>query len=247
MATGNIDLQFLLIPGFGGTGRLFRHLVALFPPGTRVTIARYPAAADSVVELSAAAAEFVDDWSRTVVISESMGSLVAVDLCRRLSSHPRAAVFCAAFAQSPRPTLVRLGLAIPSALLHWLATHSLMIRMAGTAGSGELASTLQSVTGEMGARLFRKRLEIIGSSDIRASLPALTMPSLYLQATADRLVPACASDEFCSLVPGIRRTTVAGPHFLLQAAPRECLREIQSFLAGLESPVSARVPQTSSR
>jgi pimeloyl-ACP methyl ester carboxylesterase len=99
----------------------------------------------------------------------------------------------------------------------------------------------------MGARIFRKRLEIIGSTDVREPLRSLTMPSLYLQASADRLVPACASDEFCSLLPGIRRASVVGPHFLLQAAPRECLREIQAFLAGLASPVSERVPQTSSR
>jgi pimeloyl-[acyl-carrier protein] methyl ester esterase len=247
MAPGNTDLQFLLIPGFGGTGRLLRHLAALFPEGTEVTIARYPAAADSVAELSAAVAEFVSDWSRTVVISESMGSLVAVDLCRRFSSSPRAAVFCAAFARSPRPALIQLGLALPSAFLYWLATLRLSFRMAGTTGNGELANTLQSVTGEMGAVTFRQRLKIIGGTDLRGLLPALAMPSLYLQASADRLVPACASDEFCSLLPGIRRTRVAGPHFLLQAAPRACLREIEAFLAGLDSPVSGPVPQTSSR
>jgi pimeloyl-[acyl-carrier protein] methyl ester esterase len=240
-------LKLLLLPGFGGTGRLFQRVLQRVTPATSVSVFQYPPGVASLAELSDAAAQLCSDWPSTVLVSESMGSLVAVELCRRLPVMPRAAIFCAAFARSPKPLALDAGLLLPDSVLRWMTSNPLAIRLACMGQrDDELLSNLRQVTSAIPIAELRRRLGLIRRSDIRSHLATLAMPTLYLQASGDRLVPAHLSDEFCAAVPGIRRAVVRGPHLLLQSAPEECLRIIATFLGEADS-LSAAAARTSSR
>ncbi len=57
--------------------------------------------------------------------------------------------------------------------------------------------------------------------DVSEELSQVTIPSMYLRASHDRVVPQAASELISSILPDIQVKTLAGPHFLLQAAPVE--------------------------
>jgi len=61
-------------------------------------------------------------------------------------------------------------------------------------------------------------------------LSKITLPSLYLRASDDRLVPLQAATDLISRLPQSTLITIAAPHFLLQAAPIEAARTILEFL-----------------
>lgn len=56
------------------------------------------------------------------------------------------------------------------------------------------------------------------------------MPVLYLQASADRLIPRGVGEDLQKLNPAIRLERVEGPHFLLQTQPKAAAAAIKVFL-----------------
>ena len=66
--------------------------------------------------------------------------------------------------------------------------------------------------------------------DVRALLDRIRVPTLYLRATEDRLVPRSAAASFKRFAPSARVVEIEGPHFLLQANPVETARVISGFV-----------------
>lgn len=56
------------------------------------------------------------------------------------------------------------------------------------------------------------------------------MPALYLQASADRLIPQAVGDDLRRLNPAIQLERLEGPHFLLQTQPQAAAAAIKVFL-----------------
>ncbi len=56
------------------------------------------------------------------------------------------------------------------------------------------------------------------------------VPCLYIQATSDRSVPSSSLLDFIEAVPDLRVKRIKGPHFILQARPRESLSAIRNFV-----------------
>ena len=237
--------EYLLLPGFDGTGRLFAPLLSCLASRNDVCVAQYPPELASLAELAAAAQASVRNWPATVVLCESMGGLAAIELCRRMESAPAALVFCAAFARAPQAPLLRAALLLPDPLLRWAAANPVGIRFASVGADADVAllGQVREVSSHLSAATLRSRLRLIATTDLRDRLATLRAPALYLQARSDRLVPRAASDEFCERVANIRRVVIAGPHLLLQAAPRACLHAIVTFLRD----VSARAESTKAR
>ena len=73
-----------------------------------------------------------------------------------------------------------------------------------------------------------QRLALIGARQSFGKAK-FSVPCLYIQAGDDRLVPAAATDWFRSRFECFEIERVDGPHFLLQARPRECVRRIVEF------------------
>lgn len=73
----------------------------------------------------------------------------------------------------------------------------------------------------MRSRPIRGRL-IAALSEIRA-------PILYLRASNDRLVPDALGEEAFRANSSVKVFDLAGPHFLLQAQPREAAKVVADF------------------
>lgn len=228
--------DYLLIPGFGGTGRLFEPLIASGAFPARPEVHAYPAGAATVSDIVDSLLTRPRRWERTVIIAESLGGVITAQLCARLAAAPvpaapAAIVFSAAFATSPRPALLRLARWIPTSVLRRVGLSGAAIRAACLGGADPvLVGTTRTINSAFTGETWRQRLAMIESADIRSQLAGIAAPTCYLRARHDRLIPARASDEFCALLPGVARIELPGPHFLLQTAPLECAAAIALFL-----------------
>ena len=222
--------EYVLLPGLDGTGDLFDPLISVIPSSNGVTRMAYdrevphsiPSYADQVLSV----ANGLDD---KVVVAESFSSLVLLELLRR-GTRPRAAVFCAGFADSPRPFLLRASMWLPMAAIMRIKLRPLALRMAclGMAASDSLVEHTRQVISSVNPEVLAYRLRQVAT----AQAPNLRMPEvpiLYLRAINDRLVPARSADWFRRNVRGLQVQELVGPHFLLQANPVESWDAIRCF------------------
>jgi pimeloyl-ACP methyl ester carboxylesterase len=102
----------------------------------------------------------------------------------------------------------------------------------------EVLTLFRQAVGEVAPEVLANRLAQIAR--LRRPAKPMMVPALCLQATADRLVPARALAAFAQAFPMFAVSKIDGPHFLLQARPRECWQAIGVFLGGLGSPAASQ-------
>lgn len=77
---------------------------------------------------------------------------------------------------------------------------------------------------------MRARLRSVLNVDRSAQLPRIEVPTVYLRATEDRVVPRAASLRIAELKPQVQVIDVAAVHCLLQVAPVEAAHLVLGFL-----------------
>lgn len=228
--------KLVFLPGLDGTGISFEPFGAVLPGDIAVCVVRYPADKLLSFEETVRCARDQIPWDEDVlVLAESFSGPVALALVGSGQISPGCLVLCSTFARSPRPRALKalgllplkrlLGLPVPRPLLKHV--------VAGGAESADLLLGLwQRVRVMVPPEVLAHRLEMINRVDVREFLPGLSVPCLYIQAASDRAVPESALFDFMEAVPDLRVKRIPGPHFILQARPRESLDAIQRF-AGL--------------
>ncbi|MFD0739626.1 pimeloyl-ACP methyl ester esterase BioH [Lysobacter koreensis] len=97
--------------------------------------------------------------------------------------------------------------------------------------------------GEPAPRALHEGLALLDQLDLRAELPRLQVPSLWLAGRRDRLVPAAAMPAAAALAPDARSVVIAGAgHAPFLGASAEVAREIDAFLQSLPQHVDATAP-----
>lgn len=226
--------RFLLLPGLDGTGELLRDFADRLAPLGPVEILRYPGDRprnyDDLCSELAAQAQIGRD---SIVVAESFAGPLGIALAARSAVPPRALVLSASFAVSPLPWLRRLA-----PLTHWLPVHGVPRRLSDALLLGRWAtprwsSRLDAALRQVPASVLRARLRAALLVDWRHELRSLACPVLYLQATADRVIPAYAARCIEAQRADLVRVRIEAPHFLLQAAPHAAAEAIVRFLGSL--------------
>ena len=86
---------------------------------------------------------------------------------------------------------------------------------------------MQAVPASTMARRLREVLKV----DVVQKLNAIDIPTVYLSARDDRLIPSRMASDFDRFPSNVFE--IEGPHFLLQANARESSKHILDFAAGL--------------
>jgi pimeloyl-[acyl-carrier protein] methyl ester esterase len=73
------------------------------------------------------------------------------------------------------------------------------------------------------------RLNDVAMVDVTTEANSIGVPTLYLRASVDRVVPSSAGDAIQRNIPHATITELAGPHLLLQACPHEAAKRIADF------------------
>lgn len=225
----------IFMPGMDGTGISFEPLGKLLPHDVKVKVIQYPAdRLLSFEENLQCVREQVQPDGEAVVIAESFSGPVAVALIGSGQLKATCLILSATFARSPRPLLLKtlsclpmegvLQLPLPQFLLNHLIEGS-------EVAADVFQDMLHRIRAMVPAKVLNHRLRVIDKTDVREWLSKLTLPCLYIQASADRAVPASALFDFTEAVADLRVTRIPGPHFILQAQPQQSLAAIQNFMA----------------
>ncbi len=242
--------KLVFLPGLDGTGISFEPLGAVLPEDVPVCVVRYPTDRLLSFEETVRCARDQIPWDRgAIVLAESFSGPVALALAGSGLIRPGCLVLCSTFARSPRPRVLKALELLPMKRLLGLPVPRSLLRLV-VAGGAEYADLLlgmwHRVRTMVPPEVLVHRLKIINRVDVRGFLPRLCVPCLYLQAASDRTVPESALFDFMEAVPDLRVRRIPGPHFILQARPRESLDAIQHFagLVGCSSGRRPRVPES---
>jgi pimeloyl-ACP methyl ester carboxylesterase len=215
--------SLVLLPGLDGTGDLFAPLLEVLPQDLRPVIIRYRSGATP--EPAELAAEIPRG---SLVVAESFSGPIAI---RLLAARPELAsrlVLCNSFVSSPMPwwaAALPLRLVLSVRLPRWCIRRYLV----GADAADPLVARVGQVIGSVAPALLARRLRTLDPRDAAAALPSLALPILYLRGQDDRLVGERYVQEITTLRPDLRLARLPGPHFLLQARPRECWGIIRAF------------------
>lgn len=209
-------MKIFILPGLDGTGALLSEVVGLLTSRHDVTVIRY--AADQYVykdlKTKVEAALPSDDY---IVVAESFSGPLAVMIASENPKGLRGVIFVATFAKAPIKVpefltyLVDIA-PIKSRLLARLAQPLLMGRWA----TPQFTARFWQVIYALPASTMAKRLREVLKVDVTKRLTAIEVPTIYLAARSDRLVPLrMASDFDCSLETVFE---IDGPHFQIGRA-----------------------------
>lgn len=220
----------VLLPGMDGTGELFGPFLEALHPQFNVRVVRYPTdTALSYSELTAFARAALPTDEPFILLAESFSGPIGVSLAAEGTPGLIGLVLCCTFVRNPRPLFTSLrpflGM-VPVAAAPIGMLSSLLL---GRYSSPALRSALVAALAQVSPAALRTRLRSVLSVDVSAQLAVVRVPVLYLRATHDRVVPAAASQLISRLKPDTRIVEIDAPHFLLQAAPAEAARQVETF------------------
>lgn len=214
-----------------GTGQLFAPFLAALGGEFNVKIVRYPTTEPlGYAELESVARAALPTDGPFVLLGESFSGPIAISLAASGLPQIKGLVLCCTFVRNPRPLFAGLRpfvrvLPVAAAPIG-LLSRVLLGRFSTTALRSAFAEALAQVS----LAVLRARLRSVLSIDVSTQLCATTVPTLYMRATRDRIVPLSTPRRILRLKPSTRIVEVEAPHFLLQAAPAEAARVIEEFM-----------------
>lgn len=225
-------MKIVILPGLDGTGALVSEVERRLVSAHSVIRFRYPSHLYSYDDLQ----EWVsaklpsDDF---ILVAESFSGPLAIMIAEQDPLGLRGIVLVASFARSPRRLPVFLTYAlevlpIKSRLFIRLAQPFLMGRWSTNAFTTKFINALEPIPRLTITRRLREVLNV----NVVKTLNKLSLPTVYLVATHDRLVPSRVSKDFGS--SGSRVIALNGPHFLLQANSSASAEHISGFANQLE-------------
>ncbi len=223
--------HLILLPGLDGTGLLFRPLLAALPDHVRTKVVAYPTTEQ--LDLSQLAALVLRQLpaEKVVLLAESFSGLVALAVLASSPARVRGVIFVGAFAEPPRPLLLRFApVASPAGrLMQSIPAFFLRRYCVGAQATAPELNALRAAIGAVAPAVLAQRLALIGKRHSFAN-PAGDVPVYYIKASADRLVPPSCASWFQQRFKRCAVVEVDGPHFMLQANPGDSAAVIAKAL-----------------
>lgn len=233
-------MELLLLPGMDGSGLLFAPLLQALQqqaPALRCRVIAYPqhGAQDYATLGQMLETQLPASGQPWWLLAESFSGPLGIQLAASRPSGLQGLILAASFARAPRrllralaPLLPWLPPLSPTLLPPALLRHALLSADATPA----LQQLLQQALANSSGAVLRARLHSIAHSDARPQLAQLqALPGLYLQAEADRLLPAQCADEIRQIWPTCQLQRLTGSHCLLQTNPQHCATALLDFIA----------------
>ena len=230
----------MLLPGLDGTGQLFQPLISALGADVKANVIAFPS--NEALPLSELAALVTRQLpsGEVVLLAESFSGLVALTLLASASTRIHGVIFVGAFAEPPRPLLLRMTPLLSPATGLARSIPSFLLRQycLGRDATSEQLKSLREAVGQVSPKVLAQRLALVASRHAFDNVPA-DLPSYYIRATGDQLVPASCGQWFQRRFAKCEVKELEGPHFLLQAKPRESAQLIMSLIRSMSREWSA--------
>jgi pimeloyl-ACP methyl ester carboxylesterase len=226
-----MSARLVLLPGMDGTGELFAPFLARLPLDVLTTVVSYPDRPATYAQHVELARRELPREGPFILLGESFSGPVAVSIAASATPNLRGLILCASFLTRPHRALGVLrplaAFASPKLVPPFVAQHSLLGRYATPA----LRAAQRRALSHVSSPTLTARLRAMTDVDVRDELRSIAVPTLYLQASADRVVADRFADEYRANARNPRLERIEGPHLLLQANPDACARAILEFVA----------------
>lgn len=232
----------VLLPGLDGTGILFDHLVAELrasAPDIEPIVVRYPTQhVLGYVELEKIARKALPTDRRFVLLGESFSGPIAISIAASRPSGLIGLVLCCSFARYPRTLFRKMQRLAPL-----LPVKGRIVRLARKLAarapiSPTVEAKLMEASSQVSSEVFRARIKELLQVDVSDRLRDIDVPILDLRALTDDVVPNRAARDIRRLGSRVSVVEMNGPHFLLQALPKETCAVVWDFLQGLTTGLS---------
>jgi pimeloyl-ACP methyl ester carboxylesterase len=227
-------VAIVILPGMDGTGVLLAEFINALGTKFSVTVVTYPTNRPlGYQDLESVARAALPTERSFVLIGESFSGPIAISIAASSPPGLLGLVLCASFARNPLPHLRAFAQltkfapvsVVPTLLLSWL--------LLGRWSTPRLQKALQSAISHVTPAVLRARAAAALRVNFTARLASVRVPTLYLRASNDRLIPSSVARRVQKTLPSAIVSEVTGPHFLFQVAPQACARIVQQFVGNL--------------
>jgi len=155
-----------------------------------------------------------------ILLAESFSGGLVAPLLDINMGNIQGLIFVSSFITPPSKPLIKLARHLPIKLMLSLPTPHFVYRalFLGQNASADLIMMFIQAVKSVPEAILKMRLQSIAR--LRPPAQPIVIPSVYIQASDDRLVP---QKQFCDLKQSFPETvqyTIRGPHFILQAEPK---------------------------
>lgn len=221
----------VLLPGMDGTGELFEPFVSALGQACDVVVVSYPGDIPlNYTKLQAIARQALPTDRPFVLLGESFSGPIALALTALRLPQQVGLVLCCTFARNPRPLFNRLSVLVNLLPIGAVPAGWFSPLLLGGFSTRDLRMALDRAINQVKPSVMRARLRSVLDVDMSAQLAHIEVPTVYLRATRDRVVPEAAARWIVEQTPHVQVLDVDAPHCLLQAAPDEAARRVIGFL-----------------
>jgi pimeloyl-[acyl-carrier protein] methyl ester esterase len=226
----------VLLPGLDGTGKLFAEFLKALDLGASAHVVPYPPDIPlGYDELERLVRAMLPTRGRFVLLGESFSGPLAIRIAARPPPGLAGLILCVTFASNPYPYLRwARGLAafLPlKSLPRWLRAPL----MWGSASPSKAPRQSERAMAGVATSVIRRRIAALLAVDETAALGEVSVPTLVLRASRDRVVSEAATMRIMRGIRHARRVDVGGPHLLLKTQPKECAAEVLCFIREVQT------------
>jgi pimeloyl-ACP methyl ester carboxylesterase len=224
----------VLVPGMDGTGELFYRQVPSLERAYRVATYALRDDASRMKDLVDDLHDVVERVAGTehpaLILGESFGGALALSFAVEHPERVRALIVVNSFPYFVPQFRLRLAIAALEVMpwgLMGLVRRATAFRLHSPYTSREQIREFIELTRVATQRGYRNRLKALTTYDVRHRLPEITVPTLFLAAERDHLVPSVREARFMAArVPGAALHVLRGHGHICLIAPQIDLAEI---------------------
>jgi len=222
----------VLLPGMDGTGEFLVDFSIELERYCKVLNIVYPEdkplGYPSLIEIVRAALPRDEPF---FIIGESFSGPIALTVAAEDPQNLIGTVLCCSFARSPRHGL---------GILHWLAkayprrfipTSLVGFLTLGPWFTPKQQRLISTLILRIPSNVWASRLQAMAGVDLNFIKGRISTSVCYLAATEDRLIDKREIAYIRELIPHLQEDQLEGPHFLLEAKPKEAAEKIADFFS----------------
>lgn len=226
-------MKIILLPGLDGTGKLFNQFSSLLPSFLTVDIYTLPINGEQEPRALAESLALEKLLNEDIfIIAESFSGPIAYELIKYHKGKIKGIILVSSFLSVPHP-LLKLTRWLPLSLFPWHCAPAWAIRLfcVGIDASDDLVQQVLNAINSVPAYIIAARIKAL--CKLRQPQDKIDIPCLYLQPSADRLIPKWHAEMIRALFHNFTMRVIPGPHFLLQANPKECVESVMEFVGSI--------------
>lgn len=166
-----------------------------------------------------------------VLLAESFSGGIVPELLELENRHIKGVILVASFLNCPNRLLLPIARLMPIKFLSKMPFSKFAYRylFLGSKAPSTLVEKFNEVIRAIPESLLKRRLSVM----LHQYSPTQTydLPILYIKATNDRLVSSQQSIEVAEIFKNMVVKEIDGPHFILQAQPKETAILIKNFVS----------------